>query len=208
MRESESNQEWPQTTSSITKSHKLLYQEENSDRDALMCKPIIDKTAWVSPGATLIGHVRLKAQSSVWYGCVLRGDSALIEIDEKTNIQDGSILHAELTSPCILGKRISVGHRAIVHSSEVQDDALIGIGAIVLSRCVIGHGALIAAGSLIREGTHVPPESFWAGVPAREKKDLTPELKDRMRLTNQHYVNLAAAYLKKFGRKHIDELQD
>ncbi len=186
----------------------LPYPEESYSWDALLCKPLIDQTAWVSPGAVLLGRIRLRAHSSVWYGCVLRGDSAFIEIDEETNVQDGSILHAEADNPCILGKRVTLGHRVVVHASEIQDDAMIGIGAIVLSRCIIGQGALIAAGSLIREGTHIPPGTFWAGAPAKQKKELTPELKDRMKLTYKHYVNLTSIYLNRFGQRHIDGPRD
>src|SRR5262245_48053452 len=124
------------------------YPEEHIDWAAINGQPIIDPTVWVAPGAIVTGRVRLKARSSVWYGCILRGDQQYIEVGEETNIQDGSILHIEIDTPCILGNRVTLGHRAIVHGSTVGDGALIGIGAIVLSHCRIGEGALIAAGAV------------------------------------------------------------
>jgi len=208
MRNTESNQNWPQFQDLTQNPTDLLYAKEVCNLDAILCKPIIDQTAWVSPGAILIGRVQLKAHSSIWYGCVLRGDNAFIEIGEETNVQDGSILHAESASPCILGKRVTLGHRATVHASIVEDDAMIGIGAIVLSHCIIGKGSLIAAGSVVREGTHVPPETLWAGVPAKHKSNLSQEKRERITNTSKYYVNLAASYIKRFGRKHIDELSN
>lgn len=185
----------------------IPYPEERCDWDALWCRPEIDSTAWICPGATIIGRVRLKSKSSVWYGSVLRGDDAFIEVGEETNVQDGSILHIEPDSPCILGKRVTLGHRATVHASLVEDWAMIGIGATVLSRCVIGEGALIAAGATVLEGTHVPAGTLWAGVPAKQIKQLTSDQRDRLAGASQHYVNLAAMYLKRFGRDHIEVLQ-
>lgn len=177
------------------------------DWEALWCRPVIDSTAWVSPGAVVLGRVSLKARSSIWYGCILRGDGAFIEVGEETNIQDGSILHTEPEVPCIIKSRVTLGHRAIVHASVVEDNAMIGIGATVLSRCVIGQGALIAAGALVLEGTSVPPGTLWAGVPARQVKELTSVQRERLALTYRHYVNLGSMYLKRFGREHIDALQ-
>lgn len=181
-----------------------IYPEKKFEWRALWSRPVIDPTAWISPNAIVLGRVRLKARASVWYGCVLRGDMAFIEVGEESNIQDGSIMHVEPEHPCILGNRVTLGHRATVHASLVEDDAMIGIGATVLSRCEIGAGALIAAGALVLEGTHVPPETLWAGIPAKQIKELSPEQKERMALTYKHYVNLGAMYQKRFGREHVD----
>ena len=184
----------------------LPYPDEGNVWDALWTPPEIDSTAWVAPGATVFGRVRLKARSSVWYGCVLRGDTDLIEIGEDTNVQDGSILHVDQGFPCVLGNRVTLGHRALVHASVVGDDAMIAIGATVLSRCVIGEQALIAAGAVVMEGTHVPPRTLWAGCPARKIKDLTDEQLARMAHAWKHYVNNGQLSLTRFGRQHIDEL--
>ena len=176
------------------------------DWRALWSVPQIDPTAWVAPQAVVLGRVRLKARSSVWYNCTLRGDGDYIEVGEDTNVQDGSVLHVDFGYPCVLGNRVTLGHGAIVHASVVEDDALIGISATVLSRCVIGAGALIAAGSVVMEGTIVPPKTLWAGCPARQLRTLTTEQTVRLEHTWQHYVGNAQACLLRYGRGHIDAL--
>lgn len=198
--------EWPEIESEIPPVPNLPYPEVDCDWNALHSIPIIDPTAWVTPDAIVTGRVRLKAHSSVWHQCVLRGDLEYIEVGEETNVQDGSILHTDYEHPCILGNRVTLGHAAIVHGSIVEDDAMIAIGATVLSRCVIGKGALIAAGALVREGIHVPPNTLWAGCPARQIKVLTEQQQERLKATWQHYVNLGAASLQQWGREHIDAL--
>ncbi|MDH7596285.1 MAG: gamma carbonic anhydrase family protein [Methanothrix sp.] len=173
----------------------MPYPSEPSDWEALWCEPVVDKTAWVSPGAVLIGRVVLKRGSSVWYGCVLRGDESFIEVGEESNIQDCSVLHVEPDTPCIIGDHVTLGHRVTVHASQVEDWAMVGIGATVLSGSVVGSGAIVAAGALVLEGTKVPPETLWAGVPAREIRKVTPELRERVISTNRQYANRAAMYL-------------
>ena len=168
-------------------------------------RPEIHPTAFVAPGAIVYGRVRLKAYCSIWFGCVLRGDQEWIEVGEETNVQDGSILHVEHGGyPCILGNRVTLGHRAIVHGSTVGDGALIGIGALVLSRCVIGEGALIAAGAVVLEGTTVPPHTLWAGCPAKQVRELIPAQRERLAETYRHYVNNGVAHLAAFpdGKLH------
>lgn len=177
------------------------YPQEHWNWQALRTKPLIDSTAWVAPTATVYGRVRLQARSSVWYGCVLRGDQEWIDVGEETNIQDGSVLHVDEGYPCILGQRVTVGHRAVVHGCVVEDEALIGIGALVLSRCVIGRGALIAAGAVVLEGTHVPAGTLWAGCPARQVKTLSSEQRERLARTFQHYVNNAVGHRAAFGSR-------
>lgn len=173
----------------------LPYPSERSDWEALWCEPVVDETAWVCPGAVLIGRVLLKRGSSVWYGCVLRGDEEFIEVGEESNIQDCSVLHVEPDMPCIIGDHVTLGHRVTVHASHIEDWAMVGIGATVLSGSVVGSGAIVAAGALVLEGTRVPPETLWAGVPAREIRKVTPELRARVVSTNRQYANRAAMYL-------------
>lgn len=182
------------------------YPDVHSHWDALHAVPRIDDTAWVAPGAVVSGRVRMKARSSVWYGCVLRGDGECIELGEETNVQDGSVLHVDPGYPCILGDRVTLGHMAIVHASQVGAGALIGIGAKVLSRCVIGEGALIAAGAVVREGQHVPPHTLWVGCPARQVKELDEDQRARLARTYQHYVNNTVIHLARYGRAHIDAI--
>ncbi len=171
------------------------YPDRHWDWEAINAAPQIDPTAWVAPGAVVYGRVRLKARSSIWFGCVLRGDQEWIEVGEESNVQDGSVLHVEHDGyPCILGNRVTVGHGAMVHGSTVGDGALIGIGAIVLSRCLIGEGALIAAGAVVTEGTHVPPHTLWAGCPARQLRELSESQRERLAETYRHYVNNGHAH--------------
>ncbi len=190
----EMKQGWPLLADQLPAEPSVPYPDEHWDWRAINSQPQIDPTAWVAPNAVVLGRVRLKARSSIWFGCVLRGDQEWIEVGEETNVQDGSILHVDDGYPCILGNRVTLGHRAIVHGSVVGDGALIGISATVLSRCVIGEGALIAGGALILEGTHVPPHTLWAGCPARQLKELNEAQRARLAATYRHYVNNSAGY--------------
>ena len=175
---------------------------------ALHCKPIIDPSAWVAPGAAVFGRVRLKARASVWYSCVLRGDEEYIEVGEDSNIQDGSVLHIDHGYACIVGDRVTIGHQATVHACTVGDDALIGIQATILSRAVIGQGAVIGAGAVVTEGCEVPPHTLWVGCPAKQIKEIQPALRERLAETYKTYVNSGQTYLKRYGRAHIDALMD
>lgn len=195
---------WPLSCDVLPDAPSVPYPEEHWDWRALHARPIIDPSAWVAPNAVVLGRVRLKARSSVWFGCILRGDQEWIEVGEETNIQDGSILHVDEGYPCLLGDRVTLGHRAIVHGSVVGSGALIGISATVLSRCIIGEGALIAGGALVKEGTVVPPHTLWAGCPARQVKELNEAQRARLAATYRHYVNNSAGFaaleqLKKAG---------
>jgi len=176
------------------------YSEVATDWESIYCKPKIHSAAWVAPDAIVMGRVRLKRASSIWYGCILRGDGEYIEVGEETNVQDGSILHIDPGFPCILGNRVTLGHRAIVHASVVKDGALIGMSATVLSRCVIGEGALIAAGAVVKEGTDVPAGTLWAGCPAKMVKELTVEQQQRLEYTWKHYVNHAVACSRRYSQ--------
>jgi len=191
---------WPVCGGSLPAAPDVPYPDEHWDWAGINAQPEIHPTAWVAPGAIVYGRVRLKARSSIWFGCVLRGDQEWIEVGEETNVQDGSILHVEHGGyPCILGNRVTLGHKAIVHGSTVGDGALIGIGATVLSKCVIGEGALIAAGAVVMEGVHVPPHTLWAGCPARQLKELSPTQQERLAMTYRHYVNNTVAHQAAFG---------
>ena len=176
----------------------LPYPDEHVDIPAIFSEPAIDPSAWIAPGAVVNGRVTIGARASIWYNCVLRGDSEFIEVGEETNVQDGSILHVDVGYPCVLGKRVTLGHNAIVHGSVVKDGALIGIAATVLSRCVIGEGALIAAGAVVLEGTIVPPHTLWTGCPAKQIKELTPPQRERLAATFKHYVNNGAVYKMRY----------
>src|SRR2546421_4477033 len=128
--------------------------------------PVIAPSAYVDAGAHVIGDVRIGERSSVWPCVTLRGDLEPIRVGAETNIQDGSVVHTDLGFPTSIGDRVSVGHMAMIHGCTIEDDALIGIGAIVLTGARIGKGAVVAAGALVPEGMDVPAETLGMGTPA------------------------------------------
>jgi carbonic anhydrase/acetyltransferase-like protein (isoleucine patch superfamily) len=148
-------------------------------------------TAFIAPTAVVLGHVTLEAHSSVWYQAVLRGDLAPIVIGAETNIQDGTIVHVDTGVPCTVGRRVGVGHRVILHGCEVEDECLIGMGAVLLNRVRIGTGSVVAAGAVIPEGMIVPPGSLVMGVPGRIVRPVDADLSRRIADTWAHYVEMA-----------------
>ncbi len=163
--------------------------------------PNIASTAYVDQAATVIGDVTLGQRASVWPGAVLRGDVNKIEIGGDTNIQDGSVLHGELDRyPVILGARVTVGHMACLHGCVVEDDVLVGIGAIVLNGARVGRGSIIAAGSLVPEGMEIPPESMVMGVPAKVRRQVTEEEKVRFAENAQRYIRYRQDYREEAAR--------
>ena len=157
-------------------------------------KPRIDPTAFVAPGAVVVGDVTLGAGASVWYGAVLRGDMDRIVIGVSTNVQDGTIVHVDEGVPCLIGDRVGIGHRAILHGCIVEDDCLIGMGAVLLNGVQLGAGAVIGAGAVVPEGTVVPPGMLALGVPARVTRAADEVLRARQRATVAHYLALAARH--------------
>lgn len=156
--------------------------------------PEVHGTAWVHPAATVIGRVSLGAHASVWPGAVVRGDRDAITIGEESNVQDGAVLHCDPGVPCVVGRRVTIGHRAVVHGCTVEDGALIGIGAVVLNHAVIGAGSLVAAGAVVGEGKVIPPGSLVVGVPARVLGPLREEQADRVARGYRTYVALKESY--------------
>lgn len=150
--------------------------------------PRFGPDAFVAPGAAVVGDVRLGARSSVWYGSVLRADNERIEIGEDCNLQDGCVLHADPGEPVVIGDRVTVGHRAIVHAAIVESDVLIGMGAIVLNGVRVGSGSLVAAGAVVRVGTVIPPGSMAAGVPAVVRRPVTDDERATIASTPGGYV--------------------
>jgi len=149
---------------------------------------VIHPTAFIAPGAVVLGEVTLGRDSSIWYNTVVRGDMAPITIGEQTNIQDLSMVHVDEDMPCHIGSRVGVGHRAILHGCTVEDDCLIGMGAILLNRVRVGTGSVIGAGALLPEGLEIPPGSVVLGVPAKVVRPVDEELRQRTRETWEHYV--------------------
>ena len=166
----------------------------------LFVKPQIDPTAYVSPHAVVIGDVRLAARSSVWPTAVLRGDINFIDIGEGSNIQDGCIVHLADDSPTIVGKLVTVGHRAVLHACTVEDECLIGMGATVLDEAIIGRGSIIGAHALVTKGTRIPPGSLVMGTPAKVIRPLHPEEIADIRHWADHYIDLVPIYKMHFEK--------
>jgi carbonic anhydrase/acetyltransferase-like protein (isoleucine patch superfamily) len=152
--------------------------------------PIIHPTSFVHPNAVVIGDVTLGARVSVWPTAVLRGDSAAITIGDDSNVQDGTIVHVDEGIPTTIGKRVGIGHRAIVHGATIEDDCLIAMGAILLNNVHVGTGSIVAAGAVCREGMKIPPNSLVVGVPGRVTRQTTAEDRDRIRHTVESYLEL------------------
>jgi carbonic anhydrase/acetyltransferase-like protein (isoleucine patch superfamily) len=154
--------------------------------------PRIASTAWIAPSADVIGDVEIGDQSSVWYGCVVRGDVFPIRIGARTNVQDHCVLHVTHDKyATVLHDDVTIGHRVVLHGCTVESRALVGIGAIVLDQAVIGAGALVGAGSLVTPGTKVPPGMVAMGAPAKVVREVTDAERAWMRESVEIYVRLA-----------------
>jgi carbonic anhydrase/acetyltransferase-like protein (isoleucine patch superfamily) len=160
----------------------------------------VHRSCFVAPSAIVIGNVAIGAESSVWYQCVLRGDVSTITIGERTNIQDGAIVHADPGFPTIVGNDVTVGHGAIIHGAVIEDGCLIGIRATLLNGCKIGAGCVVGAGSVVTEGMVVPPDSVVMGIPAMVVKEVPARLSERSRRGTEGYVRFAKAHKESWGK--------
>jgi carbonic anhydrase/acetyltransferase-like protein (isoleucine patch superfamily) len=140
-----------------------------------VARPEVAESAWVAPGATIVGAVRLGERACVWYNAVLRADNEPIVIGERSNLQDNVSAHVDSGAPLTVGAGVSVGHNAVLHGCTIEDDVLIGMHATVMNGAVVGHDSLVAAGALITEGTVIPPRSLVAGVPGKVRRELTDD---------------------------------
>lgn len=156
----------------------------------MSASPSIHPTAFIHPRAVVIGNVTLGPRASVWPTAVLRGDSDAITIGEDSNVQDGTIIHADPGLPTVIGARVGIGHRAIVHGAVVEDDCLIAMGAIVLNGARVGTGSIVGAGAVVTEGMQVPQNSLVVGVPARVVRETTPAMRERIANTVRSYIVL------------------
>ncbi|NIC40598.1 gamma carbonic anhydrase family protein [Aquabacterium sp. A08] len=164
--------------------------------------PEVHASAFVADSAQVMGRVTLAEDSSVWFGAVLRGDTETIAVGRRTNIQDASVLHADVGFPLTLGDDVTVGHQVMLHGCTVGDGSLIGIGAVVLNGAKIGKHCLVGARALVTEGKEFPDGSMILGSPAKVVRQLTPEQIEGLRRSAQHYVDNARRYqagLKKLG---------
>jgi carbonic anhydrase/acetyltransferase-like protein (isoleucine patch superfamily) len=158
--------------------------------------PALADGVLVAPGAAVIGEVVLGRDVSIWYGAVLRGDLAPVTVGDRTNIQDGAVIHVGDFSPCHIGPDTVVGHRAVLHGCRIEEGCLIGMQATVLDDAVVGAGSMIGAGSVVTPGTIIPPLSLALGTPARVVRPLPPEAQVQHRDLAAKYVRLKENYLR------------
>jgi len=165
-------------------------------------QPRVADSAWVADSAQVMGNVVLGEDSSVWFGTVIRGDTEAITVGRGSNIQDASVLHADIGKPLTIGDNVTVGHQVMLHGCTIGDESLIGIGAIVLNGAKIGRHCLVGAGALVTEGKEFPDGSMIIGSPAKAVRQLTPEQIEGLKLSAQHYMDNARRFragLKKLG---------
>ena len=161
--------------------------------------PQVAESAWVAPGAFVIGDVHLGEESSVWYGAVLRGDTEPIRIGARTNVQDGCVLHADPGYPAIVGEGCVLGHNSVVHGCEIEDNCLVGMGATILNGAKIGEGSIVAAGAVVPESREFPPQSLIVGIPAKRVSDVSEEQAADIARGASEYVERAKAHRESLG---------
>ena len=159
-------------------------------------RPTIGRDVFIAPTAVLIGDVRVGDRANIWFGAVLRGDFSHIEIGEGSSVQDNAVIHCAEELPTVVGRDVIVGHGAILEGCTVEDGALVGMGAIVCQRARLGAGAMLAAGAVLSERAEVSPGTLAAGVPAREKKELTGSAKGWTEQAAAEYQELRRRYLE------------
>jgi len=160
--------------------------------------PRIHDSAFIAPGCRIIGDVEIGADSSIWYNCVLRADVSRIVIGQRTNVQDGSILHCDPArpndldgSPLLIGDDVLIGHLAMVHGCIIEDRGFVGLGAIAMNKARIGSDAMLAAGAMLTEGKQMAPRTLWGGRPARLMRELDDAAITKMRMGVTHYTENA-----------------
>ncbi|CAL9215566.1 unnamed protein product [Arabidopsis halleri] len=162
--------------------------------------PVVDKEAFVAPSASVIGDVQIGRGSSIWYGCVLRGDVNTVSVGSGTNIQDNSLVHVAKSNlsgkvhPTIIGDNVTIGHSAVLHGCTVEDETFIGMGATLLDGAVVEKHGMVAAGALVRQNTRIPSGEVWGGNPARFLRKLTDEEIAFISQSATNYSNLAQAH--------------
>ena len=159
-------------------------------------KPEIADDVFTAPGSKIIGNITIKKGASIWYNTVVRGDIGSIIIGEKTNIQENASLHIDSGQPMKIGKNVTVGHGAILHGCEIENNCIIGMGATILNGAVIGEGSIIGAGALVAEGKTIPPGSLVVGVPGKIIKKLNKENIKQIQESAEHYYHTAQEHSK------------
>lgn len=157
--------------------------------------PKIHPSVFVAESADLIGKINIEENSSIWYGVVLRGDVDSIKIGQYTNVQDQTVIHADTDIPTIIGDHVTIGHSAVIHSCEIKDNVLIGMGSIILPNVIIHENVIIGAGTLIPPGKEIPSNSLVFGSPAKIIRNLTEKEINKIYESSIHYKELAEDYL-------------
>ena len=156
--------------------------------------PRVPASAWVADSAQVMGNVELGEDASIWFAAVIRGDTEVIQIGDRSNIQDGSVLHADIGKPLTIGNDVTVGHKVMLHGCTIGDGSLIGIGAVVLNGARIGKACIVGAGSLVTEGKVFPDGSMIIGSPAKAVRELTVEQQQGLVMSAVHYVDNARRF--------------
>jgi carbonic anhydrase/acetyltransferase-like protein (isoleucine patch superfamily) len=159
-------------------------------------EPSLGEGAWVADSATVLGAVELGENASVWFGAVIRGDTETIKVGRNSNIQDLSVLHADIGSPLTIGDNVTVGHQVMLHGCTVGDNSLIGIQAVVLNNARIGRNCIVGAGSVVTEGKEFPDNSLIIGSPAKVVRTLDDAAAARLKQSAEHYVDNARRFAK------------
>jgi len=163
-------------------------------------KPIVDGDFYVAENAIVLGKVKLCKDSSVWFGATLRGDTELITIGERSNVQDGSVLHTDIGFPLDIGKDVTIGHKVMLHGCTIGDGSLIGINAVVLNGAKIGKGCLIGANALVTEGMEIPDGSLVMGSPGKIKGELNEDQKMGLIMSAHHYVENSKRFINELEK--------
>lgn len=150
--------------------------------------PVIADSAFIAPGCRIIGDVTIGEEASIWYNCVLRGDTDRLVIGARSNIQDGSVIHADPGMPTIIGEDVLVGHMVMLHGATLMDRAFVGLSSIVMNGCVIEGDGMLAAGAMLTSGKRILSRELWGGSPARKMRDLDDAAVFGMRAGTAHYV--------------------
>jgi carbonic anhydrase/acetyltransferase-like protein (isoleucine patch superfamily) len=162
--------------------------------------PQLGAGAWVADNATVIGDVILGENASIWFGCVVRGDTDTIRIGANTNVQDLSVLHADLGVPLTIGDNVSLGHQVMLHGCTIGDNTLVGIQAVILNNARIGRNCIVGAGSVVTEGKEFPDNSLIIGAPARVVRQLDEAALKNLERNAEHYVGNAERYRRSFRK--------
>lgn len=176
-----------------------MRENSKSDLSSPVCThlhkvPVIAESAWVAQGAVVLGDVEIGASSSIWYQCVLRADIESIRIGEGTNIQDGTVIHLASDLGVKVGDHVTVGHKAMLHACTIENECLIGMGAIVMDGAIVGERSIVAAGALVTKGTEIPPGSLVMGSPAKIVRSLSIEEQEGIRHWAEKYIKVSGEF--------------